>query len=146
MSTLVKLRDEGLPLPAGAFLISPWVDLEAAGSTAHNERFDYVSRKVLRAYASRFVGEDELRHPLAAPLFAELHGLPPLLIHAGGAEVLLDDAQRLEARASAAGLEVALEVWQDMIHAWHVFAFFLPEGRDAIARLGNWARERQGDR
>jgi acetyl esterase/lipase len=143
MSTLLRLREEREALPAGAFLISPWVDLEAGGATFDNEPFDYLNRRVLRAYARRFVEPHELRHPLAAPLHAELGGLPPILIHAGGAEVLLDDARRLATRIEAAGGAVELEVWEDMIHAWHVFAAFLEPGREAIERLGHWVRQRQ---
>ncbi len=145
LSLLVKLRDEGLPLPAGAFCISPWVDLEALGaSVLENERFDYLNRKVLQVYASRFVTDDDLRNPLAAPLYAELDGLPPLLIHAGEAEVLLDDARCITDRARQAGVEVELEVWPDMIHAWHVFAPLVAQGRDAVARIGEFVQQRQG--
>jgi acetyl esterase/lipase len=143
VATLVRLRDDGDALPAGAFLISPWVDLEASGATHHNEPFDYVNRHILRAYARRFAQPGELRHPLAAPLHAELGGLPPMLIHAGGAEVLLDDARRLAARIEAAGGAVELEEWEDMIHAFHIFAPFLARSREAIDSAGRWVRERQ---
>jgi monoterpene epsilon-lactone hydrolase len=145
LSLLVKLRDEGLPLPAGAFGISPWVDLEALGtSMLENEPFDYLNRKVLQVYARRFVRDGDRRNPLAAPLYAELDGLPPLLIHAGGAEVLLDDARRITERARQAGVTVDLEVWPDMIHAWHAYAPIVAQGRDAIARIGQFVRNRQG--
>ncbi len=144
LSLLVKLRDEGLPLPAGAFCISPWVDLEGLGaSVQQNARFDYLNRKVLQIYASRFVTDGDLRTPLAAPLYANLDGLPPLLIHAGEAEVLLDDARSITDRARQAGVEVELEVWPDMIHAWHAYAPIVAQGRDAIARLGEFVQNRQ---
>jgi len=136
LSTLVKLRQEGVPLPAGAVCISPWIDLEAlSASMTFNARYDYLTKKVLRVYARRFVREDQLRDPLAAPLYADLHGLPPLLIQAGGAEVLLDDATRLADRARDAGVDTTLDVWEDMIHAWHVFGTFIPQAKQAIADI-----------
>jgi monoterpene epsilon-lactone hydrolase len=143
-SLVLELRNLGKPMPAATVLISPWLDLEAESeSSTHNEPFDYVSRKVLYSYARRFVRKEQLREHLAAPLHADLHGLPPMLIQAGGAEVLLDDATRMAARAEAAGVAVDLEVWDDMIHAWHAFAFLLPQGREAIARIGEYVREQQ---
>jgi len=143
LSLLVKLRQEGLPVPAGAFCISPWVDLEGLGaSMKDNEPYDYLDRRLLEVYASRFVRDEDLRNPLAAPLYADLQGLPPLLIHAGGAEVLLDDSRRIADRAREAGVDVQLEVWPDMIHAWHGFAPIAAQSRDAIARVGDFVQER----
>lgn len=143
LSTLIALRDAGEPMPAGAVCLSPWVDLEArSGSMITNARYDYLSARVLRMFARRFVDERDLRNPLAAPIHAELSGLPPMLIHAGGAEVLLDDALMLARRAREAGVDVELDVWQDMIHAWHVFAGFVPEGAEAIERVGRFVRGR----
>jgi acetyl esterase/lipase len=136
LSTLVKLRQDGDPLPAGAVCISPWVDLEALSASMNfNARYDYLTKNVLSVYARRFVREDQLRDPLAAPLYADLHGLPPLLIQAGGAEVLLDDATRLAERARDAGVDTTLDVWEDMIHAWHVFGAFIPQAKQAIADI-----------
>ncbi len=137
VSTLVQLRDTGRPLPAGAVCISPWVDLEATGASMRtNRRFDYVDRNVIRTFAKRFVEPSQLTHPLAAPLHAELHGLPPLLIQAGGAETLLDDSVRLAERAEAAGIDVELEIGEDMIHAWHLFAAGFDECKRAVRRAG----------
>jgi len=140
-STLLSLRDARQPMPAAAVAISPWVDLEATGeSMTTNARYDYVSRPVLRVYAKRFVRDHELRHPLAAPIHADLRGLPPLLVQAGGAETLLDDARRIATRARAAGVDVTLEVDDDMIHVWHMFAPFEPRGQSAIERIGAFAK------
>jgi acetyl esterase/lipase len=146
LSTLVALRDRGDPLPAGALVISPWVDLECDAPSLHaNERYDYVSRRALKVFARRFVRERDLRNPLAAPLHAALHGLPPMLVQAGGAESLLDDARRLAARARDAGVEVTLEIEEDMIHVFQMFAAILEPGRAAVARAGAFARERTGE-
>ncbi len=137
LSLLLALRDANLPMPAAAVVISPWVDLEATGeSMTTNAPYDYISRDVLRIYAKRFVRDDELRHPLAAPIHADLRGLPPLLVQAGGAEALLDDARRIAARARDAGVDVTLEIEDDMIHVWHMFAPFEARGQQAIERVG----------
>jgi acetyl esterase/lipase len=84
------------------------------------------------------------RDPLAAPLHADLTGLPPLLIHVGDAEVLLDDATRLAAKAEAAGVDVTLEVWPEMVHVWHATVGHCPEGDQAIAAIAAYARPKLG--
>jgi monoterpene epsilon-lactone hydrolase len=147
LSTLVSLRDARSPLPAAAVLISPWVDLEAIGeSMTTNERYDYVGRDALRVFAKRFVREHELRNPLAAPLYADLRGLPPVLVQAGGAETLLDDARRIAARARDAGVDLSLEIERDMIHVWHGFAPFEPRAQQAIERAGAFMKARVASR
>jgi len=90
--------------------------------------------------AEAYLAGRDARTPLASPLYADLRGLPPLLVHVGTAETLLDDATRLAARARAASVAVDLETWEDMIHVWHAFAPVLPESEAAIARVGEWAR------
>jgi monoterpene epsilon-lactone hydrolase len=142
LSTMVKLRDSGVPLPAASVCLSPWVDLEALGaSTDENERYDYISRRALAQYTKRFVDEKDLRNPLAAPLYADLRSLPPLLVQAGSAEVLLDDSRRIVDRARAAGVDVTFRVWEDMIHVWQLFAFLIPQGEAAIHEIGTFIRE-----
>ncbi len=117
LSTLVSLRDARDPLPAARSSISPWVDLEGdAPSMKANARYDYVCARRLRVFARRFVREADVRNPLAAPVHANLRGLPPMLVQAGGAESLLDDARRIAARPRDAGVDVTLEVEPDMIH------------------------------
>jgi acetyl esterase/lipase len=92
--------------------------------------------------AGAYRGAHDLREPLLSPLFGDLAGLPPMLVQVGTAEVLLDDSTRFAERAKAAGVEVTLEVWDEMIHVWHFFAETLPEGQQAIDRIGEWVRER----
>jgi acetyl esterase/lipase len=143
LSTLLSVRDKRLPLPAAGVLISPWVDLEATGdSMVAHRRYDYVSRDALRVFARRFVRDHQLRDPLAAPLHARLEGLPPLLVQAGGAETLLDDARRIAARAREAGVDVTLEIEPDMIHVWHMFAPFEERAQQAIERVGSFMTAR----
>jgi acetyl esterase/lipase len=142
ISTLLKLRDVGHPLPAAGVALSPWIDPEITGSTVDvNERYDYLGRRVLSQYVKRWLDPTQLKNPLAAPLNADLSGLPPLLIQVGSAEVLLDDSRRIAERAKAAGVDVTLRVWEDMIHVWHLFAFMAPQGVAAIEEIGAFIRE-----
>jgi epsilon-lactone hydrolase len=146
LATLLSLRDAGEPLPAGAVCLSPWVDLEVTGPsmTANAARDPIVHREGALRLAAAYLGTTSARHPLASPLHADLSGLPPLLIHVGTAEALLDDAARLFERARQAGVEVTYEAWPDMIHVWHFFAPLLPEARQALEKVGAFIRERLG--
>jgi epsilon-lactone hydrolase len=143
LSLLVALRDAKAPLPAAEICLSPWVDLETTGrSMTDNARFDYVSRSVLRDYAGHFMPSRRWSEPLASALHADLRGLPPMLVMAGSAETLLDDATRLARRARSHGVDVTLEIEEDMIHAWPVVAPDFPKAREAIARMARYVRER----
>lgn len=144
VATLLALRDSGQPLPAAGICLSPWVDLEGLGEsmTTRAASDPMVDREGLLLLAAAYLGGADARSPLAAPLYADLRGLPPLLIHVGTAECLLDDATRLHERARAHGVEADIEVWDDMIHVWHAFAPLLPEAEAAIARVGAWTRRR----
>jgi acetyl esterase/lipase len=138
VAALVALRDAGSPLPAMGICISPWVDLTCSADSYRTKAdTDPIVNPVRIAHLARwYLGEQDPRTPLASPLFADLAGLPPLLIQVGSEEVLLDDAIGLDARAGAAGVASTLEVWEGMIHVWHFFAPVLREGRDALARIG----------
>jgi phosphinothricin tripeptide acetyl hydrolase len=144
VATMVALRDGRTPLPAAAACISPWVDLEATGGTAEsNANLDpLVSREVLQMFTGMYLGDRDPRTPLASPLYADLHGLPPMLIQVGSGEVLLDDAKRLAERARAAGVKVELEIWPDMPHVWHWCAPVLDDGQRAIEKIGEFVRAR----
>jgi epsilon-lactone hydrolase len=140
LATLVKLRDEGVPLPAAAVCISPWVDLEATGDSIETKAAEdpMVQRDGILAFSRLFIGGGDPRDPLAAPLYADLHGLPPVLIQVGSAEILLDDAARISRRLEDSGVPVDLQVWDDMIHVWHFFAGVLDEGQAAIDQIGRF--------
>jgi epsilon-lactone hydrolase len=143
MSTLYWLRDHGIALPAAAVLISPWLDLFGGGeSFADNQRYDYIFAASLRRYRGWFAPEAMWRHPLASPLFGDPHGLPPVLLHAGGAETIRDDASRMAERLEQAGVQTELHIAEDMIHAWHLFADQIDEGAEAIAEVGAWIQAR----
>jgi len=146
LATLLRLRDTGAPLPAAGVCLSPWVDLEATGASMQSRSAvdPIVQREPLLQMAQLYLGGASARDPLASPLYASLRGLPPLLVQVGEAETLLDDATRLSERARAAGVEVTLEVWPEMIHVWHLFAPLLPEGAKAVDGVGAFMRERLG--
>ena len=134
LATLVKLRDEGDPLPAGAVLFSPWTDLAATGaSMAANDALDPMFQAAhMPAAASHYLGDMPATHPEASPLYAALHGLPPLFIQASRIEILLDDSQRVVEKARTAGTEVLFKSWPDLPHVWQFYTPFLPEARAAL--------------
>ncbi len=140
VATLVAIRDDKLPLPAAGVCLSPWVDLEGIGESMKTRQHadPVVRRDMLTQMAAAYLGGKNARTPLAAPLYADLTGLPPLLIQVGDAETLLDDSNRLAQRARAAGVEVKLEVWPEMIHVFRLFAGFLPEGQQAVDGVGQF--------
>jgi epsilon-lactone hydrolase len=137
---LLAIRDAGLPTPAGAVPISPWTDLEGTGESVRTRaaRDVMVTIENLTSSAKQYYGTHDPKDPLVSPVHANFRGLPPMLIQVGDAEILLDDATRVATRAKAAGVEVELEVWDDMPHVWHVFAKLLPEGQQAIDKIGKF--------
>lgn len=143
VSTLVALRDAGLPLPAAGVCISPWTDLSCRLPSCDPKRPSYdplIDHQVLRAMARAYMGRRSLRTPSASPLFADLRGLPPLLIQAATDEALIDDARQLAIAASQAGVHTTLEVWPRMIHVWHWYARMLDEGQWAVERVAEFMR------
>lgn len=146
VAALVALRYVGEPLPAAGVCLSPWIDMEATGeSFTTNATVDpSVSKERIVSIAALYLGGKNPQAPLASPLYADLQGLPPLLVQVGGIETLVDDARALTTRAKAAGVQVDLEVWDDMPHVWHHFAPILPEGKQAIARIGEFLRKHIG--
>ncbi|WP_180863076.1 alpha/beta hydrolase [Cupriavidus pauculus] len=134
----------GLPLPRGAFLISPWTDLSLSGDSIRSRAASdpVITLAGLQNFAHAYLQEhQDPRHPLASPLFGDLSGLPPLLIHVGGNEVLLDDATRIAANAANVGVETTLKVWPSMFHAWHMWHTQLPQAADAIRQAAVFIRE-----
>lgn len=146
VATLLALRDADEPLPAAGICISPWVDMEGLGESMNTKAGvdPRVARDDIAYMGKAYLGGADPRTPLAAPIYADLRGLPPLLIQVGTAEVLLDDSTRLAQRAKSAGVDVMLETWEDMIHVWHSFAAILPEGQQAIDRIGEFIPKHTG--
>jgi len=143
-AALLALRDARLPLPAAGVCISPWVDLTCSGASYATKAASdpIVKRAGVDEMARAYLGTADPRTPLASPLFADLRGLPPLLIQVGSEEVLLDDSIQLAERAKAAGVDTTLEVWEQMIHVWHWFLPMLDEAEEAVAAIGRFAASR----
>jgi monoterpene epsilon-lactone hydrolase len=143
LALMVSLRDRGLPLPACGWCVSPWVDMEVQGESYVTKAAvdPMISRDYIRELADWYLHGTAPDTPLAAPIHADLGGLPSLLVQVGSAETLLDDAVRIAARAAAADVRVTLEVWPHMIHAWPLFHQQLTDGRRAIAVAGAFMRD-----
>lgn len=143
IATLVALRDAGIPLPCAGIALSPWVDLEGTGESMTTKAGEdpMVEQDGLKEIADAYLNGKDPRTPLASPIYADLSGLPPLLIQVGSAEVLLDDSTRLAQQAKAAGVETKLEVWEDMIHVFQMWASILPEGQQAIDNIGEFLKQ-----
>src|SRR5271167_620831 len=123
VAAMLAIRDAGLPQPGCGWCISPWVDMEAIGETMTSKAAadPTVQRAGLLDMAQLYLNGAHPRLPLVAPIYADLAGVAPLLIHVGAAETLLDDALRLAKVAGAADVRVDLQVWPEMIHVWHLF-------------------------
>jgi acetyl esterase/lipase len=145
LATMLALRDNGEPLPAAGVCLSPATDLAGTGEAPPSQEdvglpLDWANEQV-RLY----LGDADPRLPLVSPHYADLHGLPPLLIQVGGDEWLRHDAQRFVPRALAAGVEVTLQVWPGMWHVWQILVPFLPEASQAVKAIGEFCRQ-QGAR
>ena len=142
LATLLALRQAGDELPAGGICMSPVTDHTKSGESMRTkvDLDPMVHPTSSTAYSNMYLGGGDPKAPLASPLFADLKGLPPLLILVGTWEVLLDDSTRFAERAKAAGVPVEIEVWDEMIHIWPYFAALLPEARQAIDRMGAFVK------
>jgi len=143
-SLMLRLRDEGSPLPSAAVALSPWTDLALTGPSL---RLNAASDPLLNAedplhFVDEYLAGVDPRTPYASPLYGDPAGLPPTIIQVGSDEVLRDDAVRMAARMRAAGCQVDLEIWPRMPHVWHAFVPLIPEARRAIERVGAFVRER----
>lgn len=143
LAALLRLRDAGMPLPAGAVCLSPWTDLALTGASLDTKAAvdPILNRDMLRANAAHYIGDQPATGPLVSPLYADLTGLPPLLIQVGSDEVLLDDSTRLAERAQAVGVDVTLEIWEEMFHVFPMFPF-LPESRKALESILRFTADR----
>ena len=144
LATLLAARERDVTLPNAAIGISAWTDMAVTGESI-TTRADadplITDAAMIKLMAAAYVGGGNAEAPLASPVYADYAGLPPLLLQVGDAEVLLDDTRRVTERARAAGVDVTEEVWDEMFHVWHAFAPMLPEGREAIARIGEFVKQ-----
>jgi len=144
LACLLALRDAGDPLPVCAAVISPWTDLTNSGPSIRTNAATEVMLDPgsIDSTAALYASSDELTNPYVSPLFGDPTGLPALLVHVSGAEILLDDSLRFVQRCKAADVDVTLHVEPHMPHVWHLFAGLLPEADDAMTRLGLWLLDR----
>ena len=146
MALLLSLRDAGEELPAGAVMLSPWLDLTASGEsmTTRAKRDPWFKPPDMPIIASYYCEEDEYRHPLVSPVYADVKGLPPIYIQVGDDEILLSDSIRIAEKLETAGGEVTLEIWPDMFHVFQVFVHQMPESREAIDKFAPFVKSRLG--
>lgn len=142
VALLLALRDGGVPLPAGAAIFSPWTDLAATGDSIRTNarRCAMFHGPDIGYSAHYYLGETDPHNPLASPLYANLAGLPPMLIHVAEDEVLRDDSTRLAERARAAGVRVELKVWPVVPHAWQLAPHLVPEARQSLRESAAFLR------
>lgn len=142
LSLLLTLRARGVPLPAGAALFSPWTDLAATGDSIrkNSKRCAMFEGAKIGPGAKLYLGNTDPRDPIASPVYADLKGLPPLLVHVGADEVLLDDSTRLAERATGAGVQVKLKIWQVVPHAWQLAPGKIPEARASLRESAEFLR------
>ncbi|MFY9931076.1 MAG: alpha/beta hydrolase [Streptosporangiaceae bacterium] len=143
----LRAREQGLPLPAAALLMSPCVDMETTGESYETNRDSdpFFKQEVVRGIIRNFLGEDaDARDPRVNPLYADLSGLSPVYIQAGGDETLADDARLLGAHATKAGVDVRLDIFPGMLHTFQMAAERAPEADDAIREMAGWVRPRLG--
>ena len=144
LATMLRLRDQGTPLPCAAAALSPWTDLTLTG---HSMRANAAADPMLDPdnmpdLVRNYCAGADPHNPFISPIYADPAGLPPTLIQAGIDEVLRDDAVRMADKMRAAGCEVALELWEKMPHVWHLYARVVPEARRAVARIGEFLQAR----
>jgi acetyl esterase/lipase len=142
LALLLALRDVGKPSPGAAVALSPATDMTGSGES-------YITRRDLDPILANlggttitkdYTGRHDLREPYISPLFADLHGLPAILIHVGDHEVLLDDARRFGEKATTAGVDIQVKVWPEMFHVFQLFVPWMPEARLAVQEIAAFIR------
>jgi monoterpene epsilon-lactone hydrolase len=147
ITTQLRARQLGLPLPAAAMPFSPWFDMELTGASyeSNRERDAFFYKEVVQGLVDMFLGKGgNLRDPLANAFYADLGGLPPIYIQVGGHETLLDDGRRFAELADNAGVDVQLEIFPEQQHTFQMAAGRAPEADEAIRKQAEWARPKLG--
>lgn len=146
LSTQLRAREDGTPLPAASMLISPWVDMSVSSDSFESNRNKdpFFKREVVQWLSQNVLGEASNTDPFASPLHADLTGLAPIYIQVGGNETLVGESVELERRAQKADVEVRLDIFDDMLHTFQMMAGKAPEADDAIQRFANWVRPKVG--
>lgn len=144
LATALKLREEGLTMPTALMLISPWTDLTASGDSVVRKADEdpLIAPDLLEVFAKKYYAGHDPKTPFISPLFADYEKFPPTYIQVGTREVLLDDSTRLAKRMKEAGVQVEMEIWDDMMHVWHWMAGIIPEGNEAIQKMGAYVQRK----
>jgi len=139
-ATLLKIKEEGLPIPAGAIGLSPWVDLTNSGDTILKNRHEdpLVDPKKMEEWAKMYSGAYNVTNPFISPLFGDLSGLPPCLVQASDSEMLYCDAVRFVKKAKEAGVDVTFQTWEGLIHWWQIFQRVIPEAGEALDKISDF--------
>ena len=142
---LRRLHREGLPMPAAAVCLSPWTDLANGGeSMAANEPFDLIDRRMVAQWAAWYTHGRDPKDPEISPLYGDFAGFPPVYIQAGGAEIMIDMIRAYAEKARREGADVALDVWEHMIHNFQAFGDRMEESEDALGRIRDFVAARIG--
>ncbi len=141
LSTALRARDEGLPIPGCVAMMSPALDFAADGESHHvQQQPPLLTREVMDVFNSVYVQDGDLRSPSVTPLYSDLSGLPPCLIHVGDWELLRDDSITISQRLQDAGVKTELKVWPGMVHCWQLFAPMLDEGMQSLEEIAVFIR------
>ena len=143
ITTLMRLRDDGDPLPAAGACLSPVADLSPKDNSAPPYHDPLLPAKAIKMYNRSYVADHNSRDPLISPVFGDWRGLPPLLIHAGEDEILRGDAERVTELARAAGVNVRLEIYPRMWHVWQL-ALAMPQSIQSLDDIAKFLKERLG--
>jgi monoterpene epsilon-lactone hydrolase len=146
LAALLRLRDKGFPFPAAVVCISPWTDLTGNGEFMKSKaKVDFINiPEHMKTNAKRYAGNHDLKDPCISPLYADLTGFPPLLIQAGTRDILLDNSTRLAEQARSAGVDVTLDIWDEMFHVFQLGAGFVPEARKAVENISAFLQRHVG--
>jgi monoterpene epsilon-lactone hydrolase len=144
LSMMLVLREAGAPLPRAAVLLSPWTDLTVSSPSyaKMRKRDPSTTQEGLREAALLYAGKRDPKDPMMSPLFADLRGLPPLLIHVGGDEIMLDDSRLLAERATAGGVDVTYKAWPGLWHTFQHESPEIPEATQALVEIADFMRRR----
>lgn len=146
ITTLLQIRDAGIAAPACAFALSPAIDYTNEGKTRYvNRQTDYLSNAGIFWWDVAYLADADPYHPLVSPVFADLHGLPPILIQVTNNEILYDHSIRFAQRAEAAGVDITLQEWPDLLHVWQHYGLYeLPEAKEALNKIGEFITHTMG--
>ncbi len=138
IATLLKLKEENIPLPGAAVCLSPWLDLENKGKSAKKlaKKDPMIDKASMDVFALHYATKEMLKDPLVSPLNGNFEEFPPIYIQVSESEILYDDTLSFEKKAKAEGVNVKVDTWKKTVHVWQIFAFFLPEAKKAIKKIG----------